>query len=350
MAAPAEVTARAPSAGPTPSSAPLRIARAQSWEDPALLAALDVGPGDAALVAEPSGDDALAIAAAGAASVTVAAPDPAARALVELKRAAARELPIQSVRSLLGLGHFGRRVWFYHYLRPGLPAEVQATLDAGEASIREGLAGAGALEREMERFRARVLSLALGRGAVDVLAAAEPAEARRRVLSERFGVRWKAALQLWMPRLARLADAPAEGAAARLGEVLTRVSLADGFGASWLLTGAWRDPERAHPWLSTAGLAALKPRVGVVRVDTGTRRALLEPGAFDVVVLGRRPLDADEAARLAGALRPGGRVLGWCAGPPSAPPGLVLDRAACERLAAADRGIFPGTPWVARRR
>ena len=56
----------------------------------------------------------------------------------ELKRAAVEALPVQSVRALLGLDAFGRRIWFYHYLRPSLRPETQRWWDAREAFIREG--------------------------------------------------------------------------------------------------------------------------------------------------------------------------------------------------------------------
>lgn len=332
------------------SSAP-RLARAQSWEDPACLRALEPGPEDDALVCEPSGDDALDLAALGARTVTVVAPDPGARALVALKLAAARELPVQSVRSLLGLGHFGRRVWFYHYLRPGLDPATRAWFDAREADIRAGLAASGEVERAMATLRERVLPLALGADAIAALKEAGTPGARGEVLATRWsGLRWAAAAQVWLPRIARLAGAPAEGAVARLRDVLARMALDEAFAASWLLTGAWGDPEAAHPWLSAAGLAAAKPRLGALSLRPGDRLAALRHGAFDLVVLGRAPLDAATTTALAAALRPGGRALAWTAGdPPVVAPPLHVDTIASARLRAADRGIFPGAPWLVRR-
>jgi len=345
MPAASEVAAPAAPDGPLAPARPFPVARVQSWEDPALLAGLTPRGGEDVLVCEPSGDDALALLAAGAAQVVVAAPDPVAAAVVELKRAAARELPIQSVRSLLGLGHFGRRVWFYHYLRPGLPESAQRALDPYEGAIRSGLFDHGALEREMAVLRERVFPLLLDRAAAAAFFTGTSGMPRGPFA----GVRWRASAQLWAPRLARLAGAPSEGAAARLAGLLARTR--PGFAAAWLTTGAWPDLDGAHPWLSAAGHAALKRRVAHLRVAVEARlTALAVREGYDLVILGRAPVSSAEATALATALRPGGAALGWSAGePPSLPHPLRLDARASADLSAIDQGIFPGTPWIARR-
>jgi S-adenosylmethionine-diacylglycerol 3-amino-3-carboxypropyl transferase len=338
------------------------LARAQSWEDPALLGALAVGPEDDVLCLEASGDDALALVIAGAGSVTVAVPTVAARALVELKIAAVRELPVQSVRSLFGLGHFGRRVWFYHYLRAGLSADTQRFWDADEAGIRTGLLALGAVEREMAVFRSRILPLALDRGAVDALLAATTADERRALVAAAWGLRWRAALRLWAPRLARLAAAGAtdgdgrawEGgdAARRLHDRLSADPADDVF-LRWLLAGSWPDLEWIHPWLGAAGHAALRPRLAAVQVVLAAPDALLaqaSPGAWSAVVLGRGQLGPRSLAALGHAVRPGGRVLGWAGAVLPADmlgPSLRIDAAASAELEAGDRGLFPGRPWLA---
>lgn len=299
-------------------------------------------------VFEPSGDDALALHARGARSVHACVPDFASRALVELKRAAARELPAQSVRSLLGLGHFGRRVWFYHYLRPGLPLDVQAWWDLREGAIRAGIAGEGAVERAMADLRTRLLPLAVGGSAVAELLAAPTLDAQRAVVRARWrGLRWGALARLALPRLARLAEADEHGAAAHLDALLERVPVAESPFVSWLLAGSWGEPERAPPWMGVEALAALKPRVAALTVPVARRVDALGDaprGAWSAVVAGRRPLSSQEAGALRRCLRPGGRVLGW--GPP--PSQLQVDDAATATLVANDRGLFPGRPWIAR--
>ncbi|MES2638845.1 MAG: DUF3419 family protein [Myxococcota bacterium] len=322
--------------------------RAWSWEDPALLDALALGPDDDVAVFEPSGDDALVACATGPRSVHAFVPDLASRALVELKRAAARELPGQSVRSLFGLGHFGRRVWFYHYLRPGLPADVQAWWDAREGTIRAGIAGEGAVERAVADLRGRLLPLAVGRGAVAALLGAQTLEAQRVVVAAQWrGLRWRALTKVGLPRLARLADAEEIGAAAHLDAVLERVPVAASPFVSWLLGGTWGGPEGVPAWMSTPGVAALKPHVASLTVSIAARAVALADaprGAWSAVIVGRRSLSSQEAAALKRCLRFGGRVLGW--GPP--PSLLQVDIGATTALVAGDRGLFPGRPWLAR--
>lgn len=336
-----EVPAPPVFAAPVAFTEPLPIFRAQSWEDPELLRAL-LPVSDPVLVAEASGDDALTLLALGAREVVVTVPNAASAALVELKRAAARELPIQSVRSLLGLGHFGRRLWFYHYVRPRLPAGATAVLDAHEAAIREGLAVGGAVERAMAGFRGRLLPL-LG-------APSTP----------RPGFRWRAAVALAAPALARLASAPSDGSRALPGPMpgfdaaaaarLTRALAIPSFFRDWLLDGAWRDLESAHPWLTTGGLASLRSRTAGLEVLVAGRRDALPSRLWGAVVLGRSAPSPDELELLARQLATGGRVLGWSIDkPPVLPRPLRLDAAFGARLAELDRGLFPGRPWVAAR-
>ena len=101
-----------------------------------------------------AGDLALTLLARGVDEVVLTVRSSGERACAEARRAAARELPAASIRSFLGWGHFGRRVWFYHYLRPGLPEDARAWLDTHEDRVREGLLGAGAWERRLARLRA----------------------------------------------------------------------------------------------------------------------------------------------------------------------------------------------------
>jgi hypothetical protein len=114
-----------------------------------LLAALGSVEGRRVGLVGGVGDLAPSLLAAGA-SVLHAVDEPL-RALAEARRAALRALPVQSTRSYLGFGHFGRRVWFAHYLRPHLPEDVARVWDAQEQLVREGLEGAGAWEQSWRR-------------------------------------------------------------------------------------------------------------------------------------------------------------------------------------------------------
>ncbi len=330
------------------------LPRALGWEDPGVLTALGVDAHDAALSLDPSGDEGLSLAIAGAGSVEIAAPTAGARALVELKRAALRALPVQSVRSLFGLGHSGRRVWFYHYLRPGLDDAAQRFWDAHEAVVREGILGAGAAEREMALFRSRVLPLTVGRSAVSALLGAATDEARAAVLSARWGWRWRAAGRIWAPRLARAAAAPSTGEPAilrhsawqRLQAALA--SSAPNPALEWLLTGTWSDLDAGPPWVSSAGHALLRARTESIHVTLADPAALLAgatPGRWSAVSLGRWEPDNVSWASLSRAVRPGGRVLVWSAGTPAPGANFVGSTLAIP----VERGLFPGRPHLFQR-
>jgi hypothetical protein len=284
--------------------------RSASWEDPAILDLLGLVEGARGLVFEASGDDALMLAARGL-GVVACLEERGARARVALALAAARALPVQSVRSLWGLGHFGRRIWFYHHLRPNLAPEAREWWDTREGVIRHGLAESGEVELAAARLRRLLGAPVGGRLAVAVLA----------------------------PGLARLAGAPVRGAAAHLQARLG----GGGPFAAWLrgLPAA----ELPRPWITVDGLRNLgrqPPELrGVSRAEAFSRGS----EAFDAILLGRSPLSPDEARALPARLAPGGLALGW--GDP--PATLVLDANLTAQVRRVDQGLFPGLPWVARR-
>ena len=175
-------------------------------------------------------------------------------ALVQLKVAAVRVLPVQSVRSFLGLGHFGRRVWFYHELRPSLTEPVRAYWDARERDIRSGLLTQGLYERDVERFRAHVLPRVLPAGAVDALLSFETLLEQQAWVAEHVQRRrWKLLGVLPVAR--------------RLDALLTTVHVQDSPELQWRLFGRYLDLERGPAYLSTAGHKALRAGLDRVRVE-----------------------------------------------------------------------------------
>lgn len=208
-------------------------------------------------------------------------------ATVGLKAAAVRELKPASRAALYGLDAAGRRLWFYHFLRPGLAPEHARYWDAREAGVRGGLADSGALERRL----------------------------------------------LWWAQLARRAPHPAAARwLLRRGlpgaeEVAPRLAAAVGSGEGEL--GAWL---RGAP--SPLGLPSVEGpagRAGALRIGApGPLAAGLAAGAgYAIVDLGDA-LDgltpsagAALCAAALAALRPGGRLCWWSRRPiAGAPAGL----------------------------
>ncbi len=251
---------------------------AQDWVDDAAIAARvttlrtrAVGPLRARV--EGAGDLALTLLALGVDEVVLVARTTGGAACAEVRRAAARELPAASIRSFLGWGHFGRRVWFYHYLRPGLPNTARDWLDAREDLVRRGLLGEGAWERRLARLRAWGGS---GGGAVG------PRNAPGVTGRERSGTPPAArdAGTRWRLAFAATCRLPVPGASTddATGPLLRAVlpNWRDGAAAvnetfpDWrphaALVGPPSDPAWAPYWRTPAGLAALRGRTHALAI------------------------------------------------------------------------------------
>ncbi len=248
------------------------ISYAQCWEDPAvLLEALAVGPADDVLSICSAGDNSFALAIAGANSVTCIDLSFPQVALAELKLEAVRALPVQSVRSLFGLGHFGRRVWFYHFLRERLRPEVRAYWDHHEEVIRLGCLEQGRFEKYLTTFRTRVLPLVHGRDTIDALLACASLDEQAAFYGSHWDTwRWRGLFRLFFSRavMSRTGRSPehfaqVEGEVSsrfleRARHALTAIPVADNFFLRWMLTGNHGDLEAGPAWLTTEGHARLK--------------------------------------------------------------------------------------------
>lgn len=175
-------------------------------------------------------------------------------AIVRLKIAAVRALPVQSVRSFFGLGHFGRRVWFYHELRTALPTDVRTFWDQREPRIRSGLLASGRVERSMEQFRTRILPLVHARATIDALLACSTLPEQQAFIAERWRTRRWSVLRRAHPL------------AAAIDAALTEGPVGYNFRLQWRLLGAYPDLERGPPWLTTAGHATLRQRLDWLEV------------------------------------------------------------------------------------
>lgn len=219
----------------------------QDWEDDEPGQTTFTGTGDNAF-ARVIGDP-LVI-------VTLRAPFPEA-ALVELKLAAVRLLPVQSVRSFFGLGHFGRRVWFYHEVRPTLPEAVRTFWDGHEADIREGLLGQGEREIGIAAFRRRMVGLCHSGSTIDALFAHSTQGAQGAWAQQHwFNTRWRLATRVHP--LARPID-----------DAVRHTLAVDNFRLQWRLLGRYLDLERGPAWLTTAGHKALRAGASRVRIEPG---------------------------------------------------------------------------------
>jgi S-adenosylmethionine-diacylglycerol 3-amino-3-carboxypropyl transferase len=347
-----------------------RISYAQCWEDHRVLeGALRVGPDDDVLSICSAGDNAFALAIAGARSVTCVDFSAPQLALAELKLVAARELPVEGLRNLLGFDAPGRRVFLYHQVRGALSEPARRFWDAHEELLRLGVCGQGRFERYLGRFRERLLPLVHGRDTVDAFLRLPDVEAQRRFYDARWDTwRWRMLFRLFFSRpvMARSGRSAAqfrfvEGPVAdvflgRTKRALTELPVLDNPYVWSILSGGFADLERAHPYLSTAGHAALAAAASRVRfVHGGLDEALAAagPGAFSAFNYSDVPEYLSEEQHRAllqatlGAARPGARLAYWNLLVPRWRPEALADRldrdeALAATLHARDRAFFYG--------
>lgn len=352
------------------------LAYAQCWEDPAVLQrALRVGPDDDVFSICGAGDNAFALLAAGARSVTCVDTAEPQLALAEYKLEAARALPVQSFRSALGLDAFGRRVWFYHHVRPALGPRARGYLDAHESIVREGLLEAGGFERGLARFRAQVLRRIHPPDRVARMLALSDPEAQARLYAEEWdSVRWRGLFRLAFDRRLMARRGRVEGALdavpgsvpgamhARAARVLCDLPASSNFFLQWYLGGRYPDLERGPPYLTTAGHAALRAGADRVRFVAGDVLAVLQGcaddtfSAFNLSNVFEYMDEAGTAAVLrevARVGRAGARICYWNLLVPRHRPASLADRidreaALAAELTAEDRAFVYGAVQVER--
>lgn len=291
-------------------------ARTRSWSDPdTLQRAMGKPGGGPVLVLDDTGDDALALLAAGHA-VLLWSPNPAGRALAALKGAAIDALPVQSLRALLGLDAAGRRIWFYHYLRPKLDPEQVAWWDAREPGIRAGIIEMGVLESIFARQRRSRLSPDAGApGARGRLAAARLAHACTQAGFKLDGAALHDRLQ------AAAADHPDR---------------------CWIRSGHFGDLEQGPLYLRTEGhrsIRAAAPWTPVVGPPAA--------GLAGALVTAGLPPPEGALQAIAAALLPGAPLLVFGDTPPLT--GLQADARQTQALRLADRGLLYPPPRLLRR-
>lgn len=193
------------------------IRYANSWEDADVLCeALRPAPGKRMLAIASAGDNAFALLAAGA-EVVAADLSAAQLALVELKRAAIRQLDDDALLGFLGVVRSGARVsrasaqgraeGSHHssraqiYASLELPTNVRAYWDANLGAIESGVIHNGRFENYFRLFRKWVLPLVHSRRDVEELLAPKDDEERARFYREEWNTwRWRAMFRVFFSR------------------------------------------------------------------------------------------------------------------------------------------------------
>ena len=310
-----------------------RISYAQVWEDPeVLLRALKVVPGERVLSICSAGDNAFALAAAGAHVTAIDLSKPQL-ALAELKLAAAVQFDIDRFRSFLGLDGVGQRVHLYHELRPQLSDSTRAWWDAHELEIRTGLLNCGRFERYLESFRTRALPVVHRRKTIDALLEPKSLAEQRSFYEQHWDTRrWRGLFRLFFSQfvMSRMGRSPAQFAHVqgpvsaeflrRAAHVLTDIDIQTNPFVQWIMRGHYPDLEAAHPYLSERGHKALRAaasRIEFVHADLIGHLADQPKGTYQAFNLSNVPEYLGEAEHEAllcavvGASAPGARLAYW---------------------------------------
>ncbi len=346
-------------AEPAGAASPLaaRLNYAQCWEDPSLLLrALAPGPGRHLLSVASAGDNAIALALAGArvTAVDLSAPQ---LACAELKLAG-RHLDLPAFRRLLGVDPARDRLALYEGLREGLSDRARAFFDPRRELLAEGLLGAGRFERYLTRFRTRVLPLVHRARTARAWFDLDDLDAQRRFFTERWDTwRWRGLFRLFFSRrvMAAMGRSPeqfahvegevSEALLRRARWVLTELPVRDNGYLQWMLTGGWVHPEALPPYLTPEGhrrLGEAAGRIALVHASLEDHLATVEEATYDGFnlsdVFEYLSEDASDAlmGQIARAGRPGARLGYWNLFVPRQRPAHLADVLVPQEALAAE--------------
>ena len=174
---------------------------ANVWEDADVLCdALQPAPGKRILSIASGGDNAFALAEAGADVVAVDLSD-AQLAMLELKRAAIRQLDYPTLLGFLGVWPSDTRLATYARITGALPAFARTFWDARPAEVGAGIVHAGKFERYFAMFRRRIVPLFHNRATVRELLREKDRRARIVFYETRWdNWRWRLMFRLFFSR------------------------------------------------------------------------------------------------------------------------------------------------------
>lgn len=332
-----------------------RLNYAQCWEDERVLVeALRPAADEDVLSIGSAGDNTIALALAGARSVTAVDLSEPQLALLELKLAGAR-LHYLEYRQLLGLDTPGRRVFLYHQVRDALSDRARRYWNAHEHVVREGILGSGRFERYLSAFRERVLPLVHRRETVRGWFDLPDVEAQRAYYERSWDTwRWRTLFRLFFSRPVMAARgrspeqfAHVEGPVAsvllgRARRVLTGLPLADNGYVQWMLLGERVRDEAWPAYLRPEGFRRLGEVADRIRLVHGPiQQALARGGSWSAFNLSDVPEYLSEAEHTAlyqaivGAAAPGARVAYWNLFVPRQRPDALAERVEARTVEAA---------------
>ncbi|HJW21332.1 MAG TPA: DUF3419 family protein [Candidatus Limnocylindrales bacterium] len=352
-------------------SLPTALLYAQCWEDVAIArAVLRVPVGGTVLAVSAAGDNVLALLQDDPARIIAVDVNPAETALLELKRAAIRDLPDDAaIAAFLGVMAGPDRLRTYREaIRPSLPQPAARYWDAHQRDIGRGVIHAGRFERYLELFRRLVLPIVPGRRTVRAMLAATSLDEQGRIYRERWDSwRWRSVVRLFFSR--RLLglfgrdraffeqceiDDVGREYLARAAHALVDVPIWKNPYATYILSGRFGPGERLPDYLRGPVQAVVRGRLDRIEVRTASLEDTLQalpPASIDafylsdVFELATRARHAAVLAEVARVGRPGARICYWnnlvtrrC--PAALADRLASDTAEAARLHPTDRAFL----------
>lgn len=346
-----------------------RISYSQCWEDDRILTeALNIGAEDDVLSIAAAGDNVIALALAGARSVTAIDLSMPELALTELKLAGGH-LDYDDYLRLLGFLKSRSRLALYRKIRHELSETSRGYWDKNGEQITNGVARCGRLECFFAYFRRFILPLIHSRRTIRSFIELDDMQAQSDFYDRHWNTfRWRCLFKIFFSQrlIALLGRDPAqfahvEGPVAevflkRCERAFTEIPIRDNPYLEWILTGTYRDVGMARPYLSPEGhgqLTGLRERISLLHAEleqhlpeVGKNRysAFNYSDLFEYVSSEQHEillkLSVDSA-------RPGARIAYWNLLVPRCRPERLADRLArCEAQGEAllrrDRAPFYG--------
>lgn len=343
-----------------------RIRYAQCWEDAdVLLDALEPAPGHTVLSIASAGDNALALAGAGAGRVIAVDLNPAQIACLELRIAAYRELSYPEFLGFAGQARCDDRLALYRRCEVHLSDAARSFWSRRRALIERGFAQVGKFERFLRFFRRYLLPLAEGKRNVDTLFRLNSESERASFYAETWNNgRWRLLCRLFFarhslgrfgrdPQFTRYADEPVwNNLERRIPTALIQQDPSENPYLQWILKGRY---ETALPWAwreenyqrIRANLDAIEWRCqsiedALAEIPDGTLAGCNLSDIFEYMS------DIDYRALLyeiSKKTAPGGRLVYWNVVVPRSRPEIFAKllrpmRQLADRLHAADKAFF----------
>ena len=258
-----------------------QVRYAQCWEDPQILSdGLRIGPHDDVLSVASGGDNTFALLLQNPRSLYAIDRNPAQLYLMELKIRALQILEYDDFVKFLGARPSATRGRHYAHLRPSLTDGARGYWDSHQDEVKSGVIHSGKFERYFHLFRRVVLPPIHRQASIEALFDSRSIDQQQVFYDSVWNNRrWRALFRIFFgrfllgyvgrdPATFRYVDieSVAEELLSRTERGFTGVPTYDNYFLEYILTGAYRNLEQAHPYLKACNFNFLKEHVEQIQL------------------------------------------------------------------------------------